>query len=188
MAVRVEIRADRVEMIDADALLVPVDGQICRLGGATASALRAALSADERADELDYVEDQLARLRPLAHPSAAVIDGVARWSKLVVSAAYPHNVDGVIYSPQDCAQMIRRAIPTAVAAASEQSIASVAATLIGTAYRMPVDLAVRAFIDGLAAASGALVVRWSIPDADARELATAATERLGLAQSKAPIL
>jgi hypothetical protein len=75
-----------------------------------------------------------------------------------------------------------------VAAASEQSIASVAATLIGTAYRMPVDLAVRAFIDGLAAASGALVVRWSIPDADARELATAATERLGLAQSKAPIL
>src|SRR5690348_991289 len=101
MSVKLEIHEARVESIDADALLLPVDGQLCRLGGASAAALRAALPAEERADEMEYVEEELARLKPLAHPAAAVIDGVARWSKLLVSAAYPHNVDGVVYSPQD---------------------------------------------------------------------------------------
>lgn len=180
MSVQLELRSERVELVEADALLLPVDGQLCRLGGATASALRAALPPDERADEMQYVEDELARLRPLAHPTAAVIDGIARWSKLVVSAAYPHNVDGVSYSPQACAQMIRSAIPAAAMVAVEQSIRSIAATLIGTAYRLPVDLAVRAFIDGLAVAKGPLTVRWSIPDDTARELALAATRRLGM--------
>lgn len=176
-----EIHATRVELIDADALLVPVDGDLCRLGGASAGALRAALPPEDRAAEMEYLEEELARLGPLAHPSAAVIDGVARWGKLVVSAAYPHNVGGIVYSPQDCARMIRSALPVAIAVANAQGIASIAATLIGTAYRMPVDLAVRAFADGLAAAREPVVVRWSLPDAEARALAVAAAQRLGLA-------
>jgi hypothetical protein len=139
MAVRLEIHDARVELIDADALLLPVDGQLCRLGGASASALRAALPAEERAEEMEYVEEQLSRLKPLAHPSAAVIDGVARWSKVLVSAAYPHNVDGVVHSPQDCARMIRSALPVAIALAQEQSINSLAATLIGR-HRRPATI------------------------------------------------
>jgi hypothetical protein len=94
----VEILAARVEHVDADALLLPVDGTICRLGGATAGALRAALTPEERAEELEYLEDELARLRPLPHPQARAIDGVARWKTIIVSAAYPHNVDGIVYS------------------------------------------------------------------------------------------
>ena len=180
MGATLEIYDSRVEDIDADALLLPVDGQLCRLGGASAGALRAALSPDERVDEMEYIEEELARLRPLVHPAAAVIDGVARWPKLVVSAAYPHNVDGVSYSPQDCARMIRTALPVAFAAAAEQSIQSVAATLIGTAYRMPADHAVRAFVDGLAATKASIVVRWSIPGAAERALAAAAARRIGL--------
>jgi hypothetical protein len=178
--VRLEIRDARVELVDADALLLPVDGLLCRLRGASASALRAALPQSERAEELEYVEDELARLRPLAHPSAAIIDGVARWSKLVVTAAYPHNVDGVVYSPHDCARMIRAALPVAIALAQDQWISFVAATLIGTAYRMPIELAARAFVDGVAAAQGSLVVRWSIPEPEHRATALLAARNVGL--------
>jgi hypothetical protein len=178
--VKLEIHEARVELIEADALLLPVDGQLCRLGGASAGALRVALPAEERAEELEYVEEELSRLKPLVHPAASVIDGVARWSKLVVSAAYPHNADGVIYSPQDCARMIRQALPVAIALAEAGSIGSLAATLIGTQYRMPVDLAVRAFVDGVAAARASTVVRWSIPDPEHRALALAAAQRVGV--------
>jgi hypothetical protein len=176
---RLEIIADPVELVDADALLLPVDGQLCRLGGASATALRRALAPDERADELDYVETELARLRPLPHPQARLIDGVARWKHLLVSAAYPHNVDGALHTPEACARMIRSALPAALAAAAE--LGSIAATLIGTAYRMPADLAVRAFLDGLAAAARSDVrVRWSLPDPEHRALAEAARRRLGI--------
>ncbi len=176
--IELEILTERVELIDADALLVPVDGALCRLGGATAGALRAALPADERAEEMAYVEEELARLRPLHHPSARVIDGVARWGKLVVSAAYPHNVDGAVFGPSECARMVRAALPEACAAAASAGVHVLAATVIGTQYRMPPDLAVRAFLDGLAAATSGLTVRWSLPDASHRQLATDAWSRL----------
>lgn len=176
----IEIVEQRVELIEADALLVPVDGQLCRLGGAAAGALRAALSPDERDDELEYVEHELSQLRPLPHPQARAIDGVARWKRLVVSAAYPHDVDGAVFAPDDCARMIRAAIPQAIAAVEDAGLGFLAATLIGTAYRMPADLAVRAFVDGLAAAGHRVTLRWSLPDAQHRELAIAACRRLSL--------
>jgi hypothetical protein len=170
-----------VEFVDADAILLPVDGQICRLGGAVASGLRLALRADERADEMDYLEDELTRLRPLPHPQARAIDGVARWGKILVVAAYPHNVNGVVYAPEDCAGMVRRAIPAAIALAEELQLTSIAATLIGTAYRMSAALAVRAFVEGLAsAAKRRVLIRWSLPDPGHRQLADAACKRFGL--------
>jgi hypothetical protein len=98
-----------------------------------------------------------------------------------VSAAYPHNIDGAVFSPDDCARMVRSALPVALAAAAELQLASLAAPLIGTAYRMPPDLAVRAFVDGLAAAAKLpICIRGSLPDPDHRRLARAACERLGL--------
>jgi len=169
--VNLEICAERLEQIEADALLVPVDGQLCRLGGAAAAALRAALAPDERAEELEYVEDQLARMRPLAHPRARVIDGVARWTKLVVSAAYPHSVDDAIVTPDQCATMVRRALPEALALAEAEHLGSIAAALIGTAYRMPPELAIRAFFDGIATARRQLIIKWSLPDPTHRALA-----------------
>lgn len=181
MALEVEIVDDRVEFIDAAAILLPVDGQICRLGGAVGSGLRAALAPQDRADEIDYVEHELSRMRPLAHPQAKAIDGVARWSTIIVSAAYPHDVDGAVFSPDDCARMLRSALPVALALAEELALPTLAATLIGTAYRMPADLAVRALVDGLAVARRRAVrVRWSLPDADHRRFAEAACSRLGL--------
>ena len=63
---RLDLIHGDVQDVAADALLLPVDGALCRLGGASASALRAALPADEREDELGYVSEELARLRPLA--------------------------------------------------------------------------------------------------------------------------
>ena len=144
MRLEVSIVAERIELVDADAILLPVDGQICRLGGAVASGLRLALSPDERADEMDYV------------------------------------VDGAVASPDDCARMVRSAVPVAIALAAELQLASLAAPLIGTAYRMPPDLAIRAFADGLAAASKHPVhLQWSLPDPSYRQVARTAGERLG---------
>ena len=177
-SIQLEILDARVEHVDADGLLVPVDGQLCKLGGAAAAALRTALPEDERADEMQYIEDELTRLRPLRHPDAVAIDGVARWSKLVISAAYPHNVDGAVFSANDCARMIRAALPVACDIAARAGVQALGATLIGTAYRMPADLAIRAFVDGLAAASATLTVCWSLPDATHRDLAIGAWQRV----------
>ncbi len=182
----IEIVEQRVELVDADAILLPVDGALCRLGGAVASALRAALPPEDRADELEYLEHELSQLRPLPHPQARAIDGVARWSKIIISAAYPHDVDGATFSPDDCARMLRAALPQAIAVVDELGLTTLAATLIGTAYRMPVDLAVRAFADGVAAATRRVTVRWSLPEATHRELALAACARLGLDRGHAP--
>lgn len=176
----IEIVEHRVELVEADAILLPVDGKLCKLGGAVASALRAALPPDERADELEYVEHELATLRPLPHPQARAIDGIARWKHVIVSAAYPHDVDGQTFAPDDCARMLRAALPQALATVEAAGGTTLAATLIGTAYRMPADLAVRAFADGVAAASRAVTVRWSLPEAAHRELAIAACTRLGI--------
>lgn len=168
-----------LEDVDAQALLVPVDGMLCRLGGATAAALRAALCPEERNDELEYVESQLERMRPLPHPEARVIDGVARWSRLVVSAAYPHDVDGRRFDPHECARMIRAAIPHAIAVAELHGITSLSLPMIGTAYRMPVELAASCLADALALSRARdVVVRWAIPDAGMRCLADAALARL----------
>jgi RNA polymerase sigma factor (TIGR02999 family) len=150
-----------------------------RGGGRTPLVLDEDLSvSDERADEMQYIEDELTRLRPLRHPDAVAIDGVARWNKLVISAAYPHNVDGAVFSANDCARMIRAALPVACDIAARAGVQALGATLIGTAYRMPADLAIRAFVDGLAAASATLTVCWSLPDATHRDLAIGAWQRV----------
>lgn len=172
----IEILEQRVELVDADAILLPVDGALCRLGGAVSSALRAALPVDERADELEYVEHELGKLRPLAHPQARAIDGVARWSKIIVSAAYPHDASDAQFSPDACAKMLRAALPQAIAVVEQLGLTSLAATLIGTAYRMPVDLAIRAFVDG--AAQAKIAIRWSLPDPAHRTLAASALNRV----------
>jgi hypothetical protein len=167
--------------VDADALLVPVDGAICRLGGAAANALRAALPADERADELAYVTDELLAMRPLGDGEARVIADVARWRWLVVSAAYPHDVDGRTFTPAVCAARLRVAMPRAFEVAVAAGAASIAITVIGTAYRIPGDLAVRAQADAIAAARAlSLHVWWTFRETALLDEATAAASRLGL--------
>jgi hypothetical protein len=183
---QVDLVEQRLELVHADALLLPVDGQICRLGGAAAGALRKALPPDERVDEMDYLEAELARLKPLVHPNARAIDGVAIWRMIVVAAAYPHNVDGAVYSAEDCARMIRVALPHALAVAVDHGLSSIAATPIGTAYRMSMDQAIRAFVDGLGSAAKLPIrIHWSLPDPAIRQLAAAACTRLGLAHRTA---
>jgi hypothetical protein len=180
--IELEIIVSDVQAVAADALLVPVDGALCRLGGAAASAIRASLPSEERAEELEYVEEMLARLRPLPTGGARAIEGVGRWEWLVVSAAYPHNVDGRLFSPMECAAILRSALPAAVTAAAEARVKSLAMTVIGTAYRMPGDVAVRAQVDGFAAAPNVDIrITWAFRDAALVEVARAAAARVGLA-------
>lgn len=164
----------------ADALLLPVDGALCRLGGAPASALRAALDPAERADELAYVSEELLRLRPLAEGAAHAIEGVARWQRLVVSAAYPHDVDGRVHGPEVCAAKLRHALPNAFAVAARSGVRTLALTVIGTRYRLPADLAVRAQADAISRAPAELEIAWSLPEPGLLELAREAATRLGL--------
>jgi hypothetical protein len=167
--------------VDADALLVPVDGALCRLGGASAIALRAALTPEERDDELTYVTDELLAMRPLADGDARVLSDVARWRWLVVSAVYPHDVDGRVHTPAVCAARLRVALPRAFEIATAAGASSIAMTVIGTAYRIPGDLAVRAQADAIAAARGlGLRVVWTFRDAALLDEARAAAVRLGL--------
>lgn len=179
--VELEIARADVQDVAAEALLVPVDGALCRLGGAAASALRAALAADERGDEIEYVSEMLARLRPLGNGGARAIEGVARWPWLIVSAAYPHNVDGRTFAVADCAAMLRAALPAAIAAAATAGASSLAMTVIGTAYRMPGGVAVRAQVDGLAAArTGGVRVVWAFREPALMDIACDAAARVGL--------
>lgn len=160
---------------------MPVDGAICRLGGAAAIALRAALDPEERDDELEYVSDQLERMRPLADGDVRVIDGVARWSHLVISAAYPHDVNDRHFTPEVCAARLRIALPRAFEAAAAAGVRSLAMTVIGTAYRIPGELAVRAQADAIAAASRVDVhVMWAFREEPLLAIARAAVARLGL--------
>ena len=75
--------------------------------------------------------------------------------------------------------MVRAALPAAISQADALALSTLAVALIGTQYRMPLDIAVRAFVDGLAVANGRVRVRWSLPDAETRTLADAALRRLG---------
>ena len=173
------VRRD-VQDVDADALLVPVDGALCRLGGAAGAALRAALPTEERADELEFVGDALERLRPLPDGEARVIDGVARWRWLVVSAAYPHSKDGRIYTALECAQHLRGATARALATAVGSDVGAIAMTVIGTAYRIPGELAIRAQLDGLAAGRQlGIRVRWAFRDDALLDIARRIAGQLG---------
>lgn len=180
---RVVLEPYEVQHVEADALLLPVDGAVCRLGGGAARGLRAALASDERDEELGDLEDRLERLRLIPSSEARLVEGVARWRWIVVSAAYAHNVDGRLVGPSESAARVRAALPRAlsVAVAVGEGLRSLTMTLVGTAYRMPVELAVCAEADGLAAARNLdLAVRWSLPRPVEIDLAREACERRGL--------
>jgi O-acetyl-ADP-ribose deacetylase (regulator of RNase III) len=178
---KLELDPREVQHIDAEALLLPVDGSVPNLGSGAGKGLRAALPPDERIEELEYVESMLHDLRGLVPGQARRIDGVARWKAIVVAAAYPHDVDGRLHTPDDCARLVRAGVASAVDAAVEGGLASLALTMIGTQYRMPRDLAVRAIADALAQCrSASITVAWSLPDAADRAAAEAACKRLGL--------
>jgi hypothetical protein len=177
----VHISPSPAEEITAAGLLLPVDGLIPNLGSGAARAIRAALPADERMGELEYLGEQLAELRPLPVGEARVIEWDYHWNWIVVTAAYPHNTAARSFSPHECAAILRAGVAGGVRAAVAHGLASMTMTVIGTAYRMDVGMAVRAQADGLAAeVRHNLTICWSIPDAAALQLAREACLRLGL--------
>ncbi len=177
--------------IDADTLLFPVDGRRPAPGGGVIRAIRASLSADDAEsmrDELDFLDEELAALR-LPDGGAAMLTGVGRWDQLLVSAAYPHNVNGALFEPPQYMDLIRRALPHALEFAESDptltvggrptdqpaTIRRVTMTLIGTAYRVSMEQSVRAIGDALIAAHRAgrsQHVIWSLPVEGALDAAT----------------
>lgn len=102
----------------------------------------------------------------------------------MISAAYPHDVNDRHFTPDDCAARLRVALPRAFETAAAAGVRSLTMTVIGTAYRIPGDLAVRAQADALAAAARIdLRVLWAFREAPLVDAARAAIARLGLAAS-----
>jgi hypothetical protein len=170
-----------IEDVEADALLVPVDAHARKdgrpvLGGAALAGARAWLKRDGLTPE-DIVEAvaALEEAVPTEWPGAGgafVIDGVARWQHVVVADCFAHNAGGGMFSAAEMAGVVASGVRAAVAAAGAARLASLASTLVGTATRLTVEQAARAFAT---AQSAPLDVIIAVPDAP-----TAARVRVAL--------
>jgi O-acetyl-ADP-ribose deacetylase (regulator of RNase III) len=166
---KITLLQEDVGKISADGLVLPVDGQICAIGGtATAKVLkesfaREAEDAEEQIELYTYAEDDVFRLKPLQHGSSAVIPGNEVWLHLVVIAAFYHNVDDVVFSQQQACDLLTRAIQSGVRVASRHNMQSVAMTLMGTTYRVTPEQSILALTKGLAAVrEEAIEIKWCI--------------------------
>jgi hypothetical protein len=120
---RVFVRMTTVADVEAEALVLPVDGRICVIGGtAAASALKSSFEPEDRVEEFRAVEDaaRALRSRPGGFPpgTAALIDGASRWSYLVVVAALLHQMNDTAFGEADHARTLHRALVGALSVAN----------------------------------------------------------------------
>lgn len=82
--------------------------------------------------------------------------------------------------PEVCAARLRHALPNAFEVAARSGIRTLGLTVIGTAYRMPGELAVRAQMDAIARAPAELHIVWAFRESALLEVARAAAARVGI--------
>lgn len=205
---RIEILCERVEHIDADALLIPVDGPVkVLLGGGALAGIKGAmleerLKRPEPDETMQEVHRELTEEReefeqqvPVRIPrgSARVVDGIARWERLVLADCLHHNQGTEIFAPEAHAAGVRRGVQAAVAAAEEAGLQSLLMTPIGTATRISVEASIAAIAQGLADRRNArITIRWTFIDshrstAAAADVARAACLALGLEVADGPL-
>ncbi len=135
---RLIIQNDDIRNAQTDGLVVPVDGQICILGGTVAAkALKASLPEDDRDDLWDYLERDVKKLCPMAHGGARVIPGDGKWEWLVVVAAVPHHSNDVIFSKEQFASILKKSVLNGIKASLANDLKSIAMTVIADSYRLP---------------------------------------------------
>jgi O-acetyl-ADP-ribose deacetylase (regulator of RNase III) len=183
--------------VEVDGLVLPIDGRLGVVGGtAAARALKASFDPEDRDDELAAIESEVKRLRArrggFPDGSAVVIDGASRWSYFVVTAALLHQTSDTSYGTDDHALTIRRAVTSAVHAATGRGLRSIAMTLIGDTdlelgahvvgpKRLTPERAIRACAEGLAAGRAAEIeVHWAFVDEQKLEATRTACRGFGL--------
>lgn len=129
----VKIYNKRLEEVEANTLLVAVDGRMCLPSASARSAIRAA-HTDEPLEAMEYYEERMLEAKPIPDGSASRIHVNDHWKYLLVAAALYHVMDGHRPSESDNANLLERALHSAMIAAPEGS--TVAVGLIGTS-RMP---------------------------------------------------
>jgi O-acetyl-ADP-ribose deacetylase (regulator of RNase III) len=153
---KITLFQEEIGNIQADGLILPVDGQICAIGGtAAAKTLKSSFyketeDLEEQVELYTYLEEDVFRLKPLRHGSAAVIDGNDTWAYLVVIAAFYHNVDDVVFSSNQACELLSRAIQNGVREAVRHNLQSIAMTLMGTTYRVTPQQSILALTKGMA--------------------------------------
>ena len=158
MRVKITLLQEDINNVSADGLVLPVDGQICVIGGtAAARAFKASFAeeaedAEEQQELYLYAEEDVQRLQPLPHGKCRIIQGNDRWPNLVVAAAFYHNVNDVVFTSGQACSLLTNAIRNAVCASAAHGIDSIALTLMGTTYRVSARESIAAMIAGLAAA------------------------------------
>ena len=170
---KITLLQEDINNVIADGLVLPVDGQICAIGGTAASnALKAsyareAESSEEQIELYAYIETDISRLKPLDHGHSRIIPGNETWKFLVVIAAFYHNVNDQIFSSQQAGDLLTRAIQSGVRESAKRSLQSIAMTLMGTSYRVTAKESILALTHGLSAASRERIeVKWCIPSDD----------------------
>ena len=73
--------------VAADALVVPVDGVVCRLGGAVARAILKSVPREERLELREDIDAELDGWKPIPDGDARALEGRGRWARFIVAAA-----------------------------------------------------------------------------------------------------
>ncbi len=136
--------------VKAEGLVCPVDGHICILGGpAAATVLKKSFDPEERNELFGYLEDDIKRLCPIPHGEARIIEGDGDWEWLVIIAALPHHVNDTILTENDFASILEKAIVNGIRVSIKKEIKSIAMTVIGSSYRLPVASCILSAVDGI---------------------------------------
>ncbi|WP_319587879.1 hypothetical protein [uncultured Desulfobulbus sp.] len=158
-----------IARVDADGLVLPVDGQVCAIGGtAAAKALKTSStheveSVEEQGELYVAVEEEIARIKPLRHGYAKVIEGNETWGHLVVAAAFYHHVNDTVFSPQQASALLTSAVRNTAEESVKNGLQSIAMTLMGNTYRLSARESIMAIMKGLASTQAEFIeVKWCI--------------------------
>ena len=137
---QIHLCSEKISNLKADGLVLPVDGNICVIGGtAAAKALKESFadeteSREEQMEMYEYSEEDVKSLRPLQHGKAKVILGNDTWKHLVVIAVQPHHANDQIFSQEQFCQILRSGMANGIAESIKMGLKSIALTLISDSY------------------------------------------------------
>ena len=147
---KIRLTFDDIANVNADGLVIQVDGSQCDLGGPAASkALKYSIDSEDRMEIFGYLENDVKKLRPLKHGGAKIIHGEGAWEYLVIIAAVPHHVNDVIITQSQFASILEKSIFNCVIESHKMRLKSIAMTTIGTGYRLSPELSISSIVKGL---------------------------------------
>ena len=147
---KVQLFHGDISQVSAEGLVCPVDGAIAVLGGpAAAIALKRSFAVDERDELFGYLEEDVRRLRPICDGEAKIVPGEGKWDWLVVVAALPHHVNDTIIGEDYFANILERSIISGIRASVQKGVKSIAMTVIGSSYRLPVASCILSSVNGI---------------------------------------